>query len=402
MQYLFFITLFLALSVADPQVTVTAVNNVDPGVYTEFTYSASPTGSPDIITIKGAYLNASNPANANVEAAAFSIQSPTYAGSLGFYFGFFAAEGEYNVTQHSASYSASLVELVANFFTLFIYYDHNGQPGFQYVLGDNIDCADSATGDDCIELLYNMQLSSLTWNAISVSPMVCPAGYSASCKVYVFTLADTNNIATFTFKLASQPVYIDSYLVTPDYAKLDITINFPWGNAIYANLPTGAQLGLLGGIGGKTASVSATLSKVSSGNPGIIFTSQGHIGAFAWDTTAEVTTSKKRTTSSTVYFDTIYGQNITSYQCPLGVCDAVVTLLKTAVDVWEALGWEVAFLFFSWDDVEPSTVVWDPTVGLSVPLTDPTIPPTGSAGVREPVVWGMVFAVVVAYMCRWM
>jgi len=298
--------------------------------------------------------------------------------------------------QKNASYTASLVELATSLYTLFVYYNNDGQPGFQYTFGNNLQCViPAAEGQDCIDWPNSLQLSDLDWNPITINTIACPAGYTNSCRIYEFILTDTTGYTSFTYKIASQPVFIDSFLVTPDYAKLDISISYPWSN--YPLLQANPQLGLLGATGGKTASVAATISKASgggtTGNPAVIFTASGKIGAFSWATTATVTAGKKRTTDSTVYFEAIYGAEISAYTGS----NIVLDVLKVDVDVLDALGWKVAFLLFSWDAVEPSNVLWDPAQGLSGSTSS-------SAGVRgaEPVVWGMVFSVVIAFVCRWM
>lgn len=402
MQYLILLALFLALAVADPQVTVVAVANIDNHVYTQLTVAESPSASaPNLISVKGARYNLSDTTDPTVQAAAFTVQTPATGNNLGLYFGYFAAEAEFNITAKSASFSASLVELATSFYTLFVYYNLDGQPGFQYTIGNSLTCGllPVSAGPDCIDWSNSIQLNSLTWNSIVVNKIACPSGYSASCNIYEFVLADTTGYATFTYKIASQPVFIDSYLVTPDYAKLDISISYPWSN--YPLLQTNPQLGLLGATGGKTASLTATIAKASggatTGNPGVVFTASGKVGAFSWDTTATVTAQKKRTTDSTVYFDVVYGQNITDYTGT----NVLLNILKVDVTALELLGWEVAFLLFSWDAVEPSNVLWDPTQGLSE--STPTYT-AANAGVRgaEPVVWGMVFSVVMAFVCRWM
>jgi len=406
MQYLILLALFLALAVADPQVTVVAVANIDNHVYTQLTVAESPSAdAPDLISVKGARYNLSDTTDPTVEAAAFTVQTPATGNSLGLYFGYFAAEAEFNITAKSASFSASLVELATSFYYLFVYYNNDGQPGFQYTIGNSLTCdlLFPVAGQDCIDWSNSIQLSSLTWNPIAVNKIACPSGYSASCNIYEFVLTDTTLYTSFTYKIASQPVFIDSYLVTPDYAKLDISISYPWSSPPSPLLlQANPQLGLLGATGGKTASLAATIAKASggatTGNPGVVFTASGKVGAFSWDTTATVTAQKKRTTDSTVYFDVVYGQNLTDYTG----ANVLLLLLKADVGALELLGWKVAFLLFSWDAVEPSNVLWDPTQGLSE--STPTYTAAPNAGVRgaEPVVWGMVFSVVMAFVCRWM
>jgi len=95
MQYFILLALFLAFAVADPQVTVVAVANINNDVYTQLSLAESPSASaPDLITVKGVRINGSSD---TVEAAAFTIQTPETGGNLGLYFGFFAAEAEFDI-----------------------------------------------------------------------------------------------------------------------------------------------------------------------------------------------------------------------------------------------------------------------------------------------------------------
>jgi len=176
--------------------------------------------------------------------------------------------------------------------------------------------------------------------------------------------------------------------VTPDYGKIDISINFPWSS--YPLLQSTAKVGILAGVGGKTSSLDASISPIA-GNPAVQFALNGRIGYFTWDTTATVTTSK-RSSSSPVYYQSISGAQIEGYQCS-GLCNPVVTIFKTAEELWSTFGWKVSLVFFSWEDEQPSNVFWDPKVGMSVQGSD-------SPSVRVAI--SLLVVLPVVHLLRWM
>jgi len=78
------------------------------------------------------------------------------------------------------------LELVGEFFMIYAYYDNNNVPGFQYNLGDGIDCLTAPSGADCIDITSLQDLSTgVSWGPITVNQLACPAGYNGNCTVRV-------------------------------------------------------------------------------------------------------------------------------------------------------------------------------------------------------------------------
>jgi len=337
------------------------------------------TTAPTSIAVKAAqFTHTGNTATA--QGAAFKVvePDPTVARKdCGFYFGYFSAVASITIgtglTNTGASISTSLVELVAGLRVVYLYVERNGVPGFQPDL-NNLICALAVDPTkDCWNNTSDViDVGSLAWNPIVYSSTSCSAGcvactsYSANCTVNILTLQSTNGVVTLKFKLASQPIYVDGYHITPDYGKIDIMIRYPYTTGVNSNL----RVGILVATAGKTADSSLTITPLVAGSKnGVLFNSQGHVGAFSWDTTAMVTTSKRQT-SSTVYHSEITGDAMLAYQCSGNVilCLGLLgftTAIKAEVFAWQAFQWKVTYLFFSWDAPGATLVSWDPTIGNS-------------------------------------
>jgi hypothetical protein len=271
-SYIILLVLLSIISFSN-SITVSGVANVNGSVYTKFTYSASPDFSdPTAISLSGARLT-KGVDNATYQQTGFSFYTPPFNGNLGYYFGYFDEAGQFVPNSATLSISASAIELIANFLYIIVYYDRNGQDGFQYVLGNELSCglqSPSAT-TDCVDWANKIAFSSLTWAPIAVTILPCPAGYDSNCNVYAFTASTSGTdagMATFTYKLASQPVFIDNVMVTQDYAKIDVSIAYPWYNA--TNLQANPKIGLIAATAGKTANASATVT-YESGKPSVLF-----------------------------------------------------------------------------------------------------------------------------------
>jgi len=245
---------------------------------------------------------------------------------------------------------------------------------FSMFLGNELSCGlQSPTATtDCVDWANTKSVQSLSWAPIAVTMLSCPAGYDSDCRVYAFTASTTGadaGTATFTYKLASQPVFIDNVMVTQDYAKIDVSIAYPWANA--TNLRANPKIGLIAATAGKTASASATVT-FETGKPSVLFTSQGRVGSFSWESTSIVTSKKRQTTDSVIY-QALQGNDIVNYQCAL--CPDILVVLQPIIAAWQdVFKWKVTILFFSWDTVQPTSVVWDPTIGLATAGAETILP----------------------------
>jgi hypothetical protein len=362
----------ICLVSADPQVSIQAVSGseVNTGTKREYTIVASPSfAAPDAFAVRGVKISVSNQ-NVKVDAAQVGFSNPALSSSsnLGFYFGKFSADASISSSAgpNIVPVSGALAEIGAIFTVVFVWLDNNGQPGFQAIFP--WDCNSAAANQDCIVSAYDLALNNLTWSTISHANYSCPAasGYTSDCQVHVFSTSGSyqgSSVITFDLKLASQPVLVDQVEVTPDYGEIDITINYPW--AAMGVTQSTAHVGLAMASAGKAAHFTGTISQVNNKNA-YVFDGSGASTYIAWNGSATVGSSQ-----SPVYVQGISGSEITGYTCPI-TCSlaARITLAayQVAVSVWQNLGWQVQITFFSWQDNQPASVFWDPSIGTSTSL----------------------------------
>jgi hypothetical protein len=374
-------------------IQLASVAGVQPGQYRQFTVAANPTfANASAWSMFGIGVNANGSANGGsvqVDAAALSFSNPNNnpaSPSLGFYFGYFEAGATWAKSfgiAHGAA-EAALAEVAAVFDSIFVYFNYDGQSGFQYTLGNNFwDCtAAQAAGYDCINTSLSLSLNSLSWNNLAYTNYSCPnaAGYASNCEVHTFTTTGSLNgfqVVTFVYKLANQPVFIDGVKVTGDYGKIDITINYPW--AAQGVTQGSAKVGLFAYGAGKTAAAAAVAATVN-GNSGFLFAASSTTkpAFFSWAGTATINNN-----GNNVYFEGLTGAQVSAYctqvSTTCGLIEyAIFAAYRLAITIYTDLGWNVEFLWFSWDVNQPASIAWDPEMGVNDPTT------ASSAGVIYP------------------
>jgi len=296
----------------------------------------------------------------------------------------------------TSSISGAFAEVAAGFSQIFVWFDGDGTPGFQYVLGSDVDCtaADVPATSDCIDPAGTIALTSLTWTTFSLTNLSCAGGnYQANCQVYSFTTTGSlggQSVATFTFNLATEPVLVNNVKVGPDYGKIDVTINYPWTGKTFTR-STSPHVGLLAVAGGKAAAGTASLSQQSSGST---FSWAGTAGIntfFSWASQATINSAQ-----STVYVAGISNADLTNFNCNSQTQGALyctgaairVTVLKAIAALYAFGGWDVRLIWFTWADDKPVSVFWDPQVGGQ----------QSGAGFNSVSVYGVIASVVVAWL----
>jgi len=293
-------------------------------------------------------------------------------GFVGFYFGFFGASASWNATTQIGKIAVALAEVAAYISDIFVWYEKNGQAGFQPVLGNDYwDCTAAAAASppyDCFDPTYTIQLKSLTWSPITATPMSCPTGYNSKCQIYSFSTSGSLNgatVITITLRIASQAVLINNVQVTPQYGEFDITISYPWTTTPGITDPN-AHVGLSVGAAGQALALNGQIAQVDGDNA-LAF--QGSASAqytyFSWDGASTVDSQ-----GSQVYFQGISAAAILAYNCSKCtlIGSVVVAALKLYVGALELTGWKANLISFSWIEPKPTTVFWDPKVGTSASL----------------------------------
>jgi hypothetical protein len=357
------------------------------GFYRQLTVAAVPdvanATSISVAAIGAQVAGSGGVGSARVDVAGFKFKNPTDLSDgennrgLGFYFGYLGVSGTWNNDTKTQSLAGALAEIAAGWTTIFVYYDNDGVPGAQVNLTqDWLNCAAGfAGGFDCLDNNGSIPLNNLTWGPITGSKADCPAGYGANCSIWSLTTASLDGIISFTMHLASEPVLINNVRVEPNYAKIDVTINYPWA-ALSAGLidATKANLGLVAFTAGRAGAAAAVRTKVDN-KDAVVFEAADKSAYFSWEGTAVVPGS-----TGTVYAQGISGAQLKSNDCSkCGFTGIYVAVLQLISGWYEAFGWKTEMIVFSWNEVKPTQVAWDPALGLA-PSPPPAPPPPTTAG----------------------
>jgi len=302
-----------------------------------------------------------------LNSASFGLQTPATGNDLGFYFGFLEASASWQVSSSAAlgSISGSLAELMAAFYSVIVYEDRDGSPGFQYDLTAQVlDC--SSGSYDCVRVDtgFTITLKDLSWVPVAKTTFNCtdqltdPAE-GEICTVTVYTMADSANTVIFDFKVTTHPLTFDGVALDPDFGKLDVTINYDWTGKDCDN----CKLALTGATAGKTTDASFSFDFANDSATTTATFNVGDLSAFfSWESTASIAGA-----SSTVYVSAVTGTDLDGWSCSCLGCLTATTVLnlfwKVALGIWEAFGWDATVIVFSWNDVKPTSVFWDPAVG---------------------------------------
>jgi len=366
----------LALGQVTQPVTVSTDSswNNATGTFRALTVVSSPDGW--IITgVKAQASTGGGSGQLNVDGARFAVgngQASSPPNPPAFYLGVLAASATISTSGSvwSGTISGTFAEVVAAFHSILVYYDGDGTPGFQYTLGTDMwtgCCGTGAITRDCTCSADNIALANLTWSPVYhvYSPCSNPA-YPTGCGVHSFYMIGNQavggaTVAKLNFTCATHPVLVNTLggnqiEVNPDKCKVDIDITYPWASK--TNPRTNPQIALLVFAAGRSASGSVNYV---AGGQGVSWTgATGAVTSFNWAATASVNGNLP----SNVYAETITGQQITNFTCGLIdlVCQAIMFYLKTAVALLAVSGWASELLLFSWTDVSPALVSWDPDV----------------------------------------
>jgi len=302
-----------------------------------------------------------------LNSATFGFQTPATGNDLGFYFAFLEAEASWSVDSTTAlgSVSGSLAELMAAFYSVIVYEDRDGSAGFQYDLDSQVlDC--SSGTHDCVrtDAGFTIDLKNLNWQSVGKTTFDCTDQLTApiegeTCTVTVYTMVDSVETVIFDFKVTTHPLTFDGVELDPDFGKLDVTINYDWTGKDCDN----CKLGLTAATAGKTTDASFNFDFTTDSSVTTATFNVGDLSAyFTWEDTASIAG-----VSSTVYVTAVTGADLDAWECEGLGCLTATTVLnifwKVALGIWEAFGWDATIVIFSWDDVKPTSVFWDPAVG---------------------------------------
>jgi hypothetical protein len=334
---------------------------------------------------------------AQLDAGGFKIEagpSAAYLNNPSFYFGGLSITGQASWSQNKSvvSVSAAWAEVAVGITGIFLYDNRDGQPGFQYKIGNMyaFSCLLAPADVDCIFDTSNIRLKEdVYWSAWARSTSPCPAGsgYSTDCLIYTFAttgtlIADGAQVAVLTLRLSNQPVLANqdgnTHEIGPDRAKLDVQITYPYTSRPLIVNPN-AKVGLSAAAAGKAGSFSAVAASIDGKNALVWNGDNDRASYFSYDGTATIGSG-----ASTVYVSAISGAEIENTDC--SGCDfitkALVDGLKWVVGVWKSFGWTTELYFFSWDVSRPTTILYDPSFGMTGAVTS-------SAFYAVPPIWSL-------------
>jgi len=253
------------------------------------------------------------------------------------------------------------------------YQNNDGVAGFQFSLGQQyIVCPTGKTVNyDCI-LEYTSFPNDVSWDSIQKNVQSCPSGYPANCTVITLNITGTapdGSTITITTVIASLPVRYGGVKIVPELAKITLTLNLvAQGSNIY--------YAILGVAAGKSQSGSANVVKTPGGvATSVEFASTtGSTFAVSWvgDFGSSTPSSKRTATaSSNVVVQSVSATDIQNYlsnciSSPLscsGISYLMISALGAIDDFYEAFGWNIEYLFYSFPVDQLSYVYWDPCVG---------------------------------------
>lgn len=331
--------------------------DIKEGVYRRLTAFASPSfNNANRLHVRAARLDVDRN-SAALDVAGFTIRTPREIGASDLLYYFAVLEGDANWSINDLSLSASLNEIAAAFVGIFSYKNVDSSPGFQMRPGN--DLKNCAAGYDCVYEYY--PFSTLTWTSLAVTNHSCPAGaeYEGDCVVYAITTVGSrlgSDVVIFTLKVASQPVLVDSVRLDPNFAKIDVTINFPWTTE-----PSDAKVGLLGYAGGRATSGNYHAEDTVDNKRSVSWGSSGQKGYYSWEGTAIVNNNGP----SAVYVHPVYLQEILDFNPSTIIEGIVYAPIKLSLAIWKGLNWDGAVLFYSTMDDKPTSIYWDPEIGLN-------------------------------------
>lgn len=343
----------------------------------------------------GAQLNASAMvADAKVDVAGFRFKTPADTSDtnrgLSFYFGYLGATGNWDASIATSNVAGAVAEIVSSWTSIIAYYDNDGTAGFKWNVDaaadarwDIFNCAEGAAKNyDTIDPAGGINLEELTWTPIARTKVQCntnPALADApdGCEIYSFTTHGSNSslpsipIITFTVRIASQPVLINNVKHGPNFAKFDVTVQYPWA-AVSPRLYSAstAKLAIVALNAGKAGSfVGSTVH--SSDTDALVFTAgtSGHTSHYSFASTATIDGQV-----GAINTQVITGQQLIDFSCPLGSpCHGLIGItatsllagsLKIAATWLQGFGWKSSLTVHSLGTTAaPASVFWDPQVG---------------------------------------
>jgi len=315
-------------------------------------------------------------ANGRVDIAGLKFRTPADTSDkpdLSFYFGYLGVSGVWDNKTQTGALNGALCEIYTSLNSIQVYYDRDSTPGFQFDLTGN-DVFDCTKAWDCVDTAGAINVATdLVWDPITrvVDPCADKLGanangYDANCKIVTLsTLGRLNGtgVLQIDIRTASQPLKIDGVLHTPDKAKWDARVNYPWAAKPGIATPASGKIALVNVHAGKAATAAGIVTKSPDGTTkSLTFSGTGRSAYFGYSTAVTIDN-----VPSTVVTQTITGENVAAWTGPIGTKTAdLMNKLKVAVALYAIFGgWRVQLTIHSFTPSQPNNIFWDPENGVA-------------------------------------
>jgi hypothetical protein len=324
--------------------------------------------------------------NARVDIAGLKFKTPADTSdgtdaSLSLYFGYLGATGTWDSNLKTGGVTGVLAEIATSLSSIMVWYDRNGQAGFQWDLAAQVNIYDCATGgtNDCVDLQGAISMKDLTWTFIERNVTNCSAvasGYNENCTIHTLQtkgrkpVVGSSTVITITARTASQPIMINGILHTPDKAKFDVQIDYPWGDytllTALKDAPK-AKLALVAFHAGKVAAGAAVATIAQGAVKGLAWGAAGGKAAyFSYASTATIDASSTTITTKTVAgAEVLAAPCATGSPCATSLTGIILLALKASVTWLQGFGWSTQMTIHAFSSEHPLSIFWDPEVGVT-------------------------------------
>lgn len=260
---------------------------------------------------------------------------------------------------------------------------------------DILNCNAAIKTYDCFDIAGGVDVKDLVWvpitRTVTKCSLVLPAGdYNENCTINSLSthgeLSSAPGVAvlSITARTASQPLLIDGVKHTPDNAKFDVRIQYPWANKTLSDA-TNAKIALLAVHAGK-AGVAGVGVKDGGTTKSLTFAADGGKAAyFSYVSVAKINNADTPITTETITAEEIQGFDCTAHPC--GFTQLLVDVgLKPLVTWLQGFHWQPRITVHAFSVKQPVDIFWDPELGVEEITKE-----TSSAAIVVPAV-GMLVA----------
>jgi len=396
------------------------------GYYRAFAATTSPPGStflPPPSTVTGVALAAvgvqaaTNGVQgvAKVDVAGFKFKTPADVSDgttrdkrgLSFYFGYLGASGVWDNNTQTGAVVGAAAEVSSSITTIVAFYDRDNVEGFQWDLVDTtkrydiFQCNGTVKTYDCIDPAGAIDVRDLVWTPLTRDEVACSTvvtgDYAANCTINTLSTQGElqsvpgTAVLSITARTVSQPMKINGVEHTPDKAKWDVRINYPWANKTALQNASAAKIALIALHAGKAGAAGVGVKDSGSGKAVTFQAAGGKAAYFGYIPRATIGGVDTPITTLTVT-----GEQLGAFSCGLlqpcfnTLTSGLANGLAALAAALKFFGWQSQMTIHAFSKENPGEIVWDPEVGVQT---------TAEESGAEMVVPGVLVALVAVLFC---